>query len=64
MAKRLKILSLAVVACPLFQLAGCALFGGGLVERTLSGAVINPLTQQVFNLFFSLANAGAGIATA
>jgi len=58
MSKRLKTLTLVVASLPLAQLAGCSLFDGGLLERTLTGAVVNPLVQEAFNTFFSLASPG------
>lgn len=43
---------------PLLQVGSCALFDGGFVERTLTGAIFNPLAATVLQQFFDL---GAGL---
>ncbi len=58
MNKHIKNLCAAFASLGVLQLSGCSLFEGGLLERTLTGAAIDPLTQSVYDLFFSFATGG------
>ena len=58
MKKTRRKLMLLAATLPMVQLAGCTLFDGGLLERTLTGAIFDPLAAQVFQAFYNL---GAGL---
>lgn len=48
-----------LVSGTLLQPISCTLFDGGLIERTLTGALLDPLVIQSFEFFFNLARGGA-----
>jgi hypothetical protein len=48
-----------LVSGSLLQPISCTLFDGGLLERTLTGALLDPFVIQSFELFFNLAQGGA-----